>query len=88
MDNLLNHGGDESCFLFNLTENLRFDTVKVKDGVYTSTKQGGEHLDDTEDGKRNLSKNSSRLNSELITLKFGETSLEIKVRIIWFLIVF
>lgn len=28
MDLTMRYGGDESCFLFNLTQNMRFDTLK------------------------------------------------------------
>jgi hypothetical protein len=28
MDLTMRFGGDETCFLFNLTQNLRFDTLK------------------------------------------------------------
>jgi hypothetical protein len=29
MDLTMRFGGDDTCFLFNLTQNLRFDTIKV-----------------------------------------------------------
>ncbi len=28
MDLTMRYGGDETCFLFNLTQNMRFDTLK------------------------------------------------------------
>lgn len=31
-------GGDETCFLFNLSDNLRFDAIKNREGCYSSTK--------------------------------------------------
>lgn len=41
MDLTMRFGGDETCFLFNLTQNLRFDTLRGADSgdipVYTST---------------------------------------------------
>lgn len=37
LENLVPFGGDDSCFLFNLTHNLRFDSIKCRDGCYTST---------------------------------------------------
>ena len=42
MDLTMKSGGDDSCFLFNLTQNLRFDTMRTVDisgremPVYTS----------------------------------------------------
>ncbi len=47
MDLSLKMGGDETSFLFNLTQNLRFEPTKVKENdgsgevpIYTSTVQG------------------------------------------------
>jgi hypothetical protein len=32
MDLTMRFGGDETCFLFNLTQNLRFDSLKDPQG--------------------------------------------------------
>ena len=54
-------GGDESCFLFNITQNLRFDTLRSADiaardlPVFTSTEPAnGEESDaDSEEPPEN-----------------------------------
>lgn len=34
MDLTMRYGGDETCFLFNLTQNMRFDTIKNSQEIH------------------------------------------------------
>lgn len=68
MDLTMRYGGDESCFLFNLTQNMRFDTLKNQQDlpgdipIYAMTTTQG--FDDEDDLSNDLSETDNNIEGE------------------------